>query len=186
MTRLAIVHYSETGNTALIAAAVAEGAAAVAGVVVHPITIAADGTLSAQDWATLDAADAIIFGTPTHMGGPAWQFKRMADDSGLRWLERSWLDKVAGGFTCAGSPNGDKGTVMLYLATLAAQHGMLWVSLGQLPAQSAQSTPAEQNWVGGSFGPTATAPAKGAVAQGDLLSARAYGARLAAVAVAKG
>ena len=184
MTRLAIVYYSQTGNTALIAAAVAEGAETVAGVDVQCIPIADDGTLPASDWAALDAADAIIFGTATHMGGPAWQFKRMADDSGLRWLDRAWLDKIAGGFTCAGSPNGDKGTVMLYLATLAAQHGMMWVSLGQLPAQSENSTPAEQNWVGGSFGPTATAPAKGAVAQGDLLSARAYGARLAKVAKA--
>ena len=106
----------------------------------------------------------------------------MADDSGLRWLDRAWLDKVAGGFTCAGSHNGDKGTVMLYLATLASQHGMLLVSLGQLPAQSEHSTPVEQNCVCGSFGPTATAPAMGAVAQCDVLSARAYGARLAMVA----
>jgi multimeric flavodoxin WrbA len=180
MKNLAIVYYSETGNTGILAQQVAEGALSVAGVRTGVHIISANGTLEDADWTALDASDAIIFGTPTHMGGPAWQFKRFADDSGYRWLKQAWLDKVAGGFTCAGSPNGDKGTVMLYLATLAAQHGMLWVSLGQLPAQAEDSTPEDQNWVGGSLGPTATAPSKG-LAAGDLLSARAYGARVAGV-----
>jgi multimeric flavodoxin WrbA len=181
MTHLAIVHYSETGNTDLLAQEVAAGARSVVGVRVGVHVISPEGTLGEADWAALDAAGAIVFGTPTHMGGPAWQFQRFADESGYRWVKQAWLDKLAGGFTCAGSPNGDKGTVMLSLATLAAQHGMLWVSLGQMPAQDAGSTPDDQNWVGGSFGPTATAPTKG-LAQGDLLSARAYGARIAAIA----
>jgi multimeric flavodoxin WrbA len=37
-------------------------------------------------WEKLDAADAIVFGTPTYMGGPSWQFKRFADASSKAWF----------------------------------------------------------------------------------------------------
>ena len=47
----------------------------------------------------LDAADAIIFGSPTYMGMASWQFKKFADATSKRWFTSAWKDKVAGGFT---------------------------------------------------------------------------------------
>ena len=42
-------------------------------------------TCPAGGWETLAAADAIIFGSPTYMGGASWQFKKFADASSKVW-----------------------------------------------------------------------------------------------------
>jgi hypothetical protein len=90
-----------------------------------------------------------------------------------------------GGFTNSASANGDKAVSMIYLATFAAQHGGLWVSLDQLPANMLANTPADCNWSGGALGPLAISPADSSPEQGplpgDLLSARTYGAHFAAL-----
>lgn len=180
MAQIEIVYFSGYGHSAKLAEAVAEGARA------RAWEISPEGELSDAAWAALDAADAIIFGSPTYMGGPAWQFKKFADASSKRWMERSWADKLMGGFTNSASTNGDKGTTMLYLATLAAQHGGLWVSLNQMPANMLASTDQDMNRAGGSLGPLGISPADSSPDQGpskgDLDSARAYGQRIAALA----
>ena len=80
MTTVAIVYHSGYGHTRGVAEAVAEGAQAVSGVKVVLIPV---GEAEARE-AELDAADAIIFGSPTYMGGPAAQFKAFADASSDR------------------------------------------------------------------------------------------------------
>ena len=85
--------------------------------------------------AQLDASDAIIFGSPTYMGGPSGQFKTFADATGERWYTAKWKDKLAAGFTISSSPSGDKHNTLQYFQTLAMQHGMIWVGLGELPMQ---------------------------------------------------
>ena len=72
------------------------------------IAIDQNGDISDEAWQTLDEADAIIFGSPTYMGGPSWQFKKFADASSKAWFGRKWQDKVFGGFTNSASLNGDK------------------------------------------------------------------------------
>jgi NAD(P)H dehydrogenase (quinone) len=84
--------------------------------------------------AQLDASDAIVFGSPTFMGGPAAQFKAFADATGERWYQRKWANKIAGGFTVSGGPSGDKLHTLQYFVTFAMQHGMVWVGLNELPA----------------------------------------------------
>lgn len=86
--------------------------------------------------AQLDASDAIIFGSPTYMGGPAAQFKAFADATGERWYLRKWADKLAAGFTVSGGPSGDKLQTLHYFFTLAMQHGMVWFGLNELPAEN--------------------------------------------------
>jgi NAD(P)H dehydrogenase (quinone) len=75
-----IVYHSGYGHTRRMAEAVAEGA----GCVLYAID--ADGNIADDGWAALDAADAIIFGSPTCMGGPSWQFKKFADTSSKAWF----------------------------------------------------------------------------------------------------
>lgn len=70
------------------------------------------------------------------MGGAAGQFKTFADATGAKWFTSAWRDKLASGFTVSGSPSGDKFSTLQYFFTLAMQHGMIWVGLGEMPAQA--------------------------------------------------
>jgi multimeric flavodoxin WrbA len=72
------------------------------------IAIDAEGNVPDSAWDQLAAADAIIFGAPTYMGSPSWQFKKFADATSKAWFTRAWQDKVFGGFTNSASLNGDK------------------------------------------------------------------------------
>lgn len=179
MSRIAIVFHSGYGHTQRVAQAVADGAGA------ELIAIDADGNLPEGGWETLDAADAIIFGSPTYMGGASWQFKKFADASSKVWFTRGWQDKVFGGFTNSASFNGDKQVTLQYLNTLASQHGGLWVSLGLPPANTKAATRNDVNNLGGSVGLLVQSPSDASAAevpQGDLETAKLYGARVAAIA----
>ena len=138
MTTVSIIYFSGSGHTAKLAEAVHKGAAAVAGVKTHLIAINGDdiqkGRYHNDDvFARLDASDAIIFGSPTYMGGPAAQFKAFADATGGRWFASAWRDKIAGGFSVSMGPSGDKLSTLHYFFTLAMQHGMIWVGQSELP-----------------------------------------------------
>ncbi|EAP76674.1 tryptophan repressor binding protein [Roseovarius nubinhibens ISM] len=182
MANIEIVYFSGYGHTDRLAQAVADGA----GNSARLWKLSENGTLPDDAWEALDQADAILYGSPTYMGGPAWQFKRFADDSSKRWFARDWQDKLAGGFTNSASTNGDKGSTLAYFNTLASQHGQIWVSLGQAPSNTLASTPSDINWGGGSVGVTAISPSDSSPDQGprngDLDSARAFGARVASLA----
>lgn len=178
MAKIAVVYHSGYGHTQRIAQTVAEGADA------DLLAIDADGNLSEADWATLGEADAIIFGTPTYMGGPSWQFKKFADASSKAWFTRAWQDKFFAGFSVSASLNGDKGQTLAYLNTLAAQHGGLWISLGMLPANQLAATRNDVNNLGGSVGLLVQAPSDAGadkIPQGDVDTARKFGERVAAV-----
>ena len=140
MKTVAIIYFTAAGHTAKLAEAVNQGAASVAGVNTQLIALAGSDIVKGRYhnepvMAQLDASDAIIFGSPTFMGGPAAQFKAFADATAERWFGQKWRDKLAAGFTVSGSPSGDKFSTLQYLHTLAMQHGMIWVGLGEMPAQ---------------------------------------------------
>ncbi|GAA6140706.1 flavodoxin family protein [Hydrogenophaga sp. 5NK40-0174] len=179
MAKTVVVYHSGYGHTQRIAQIVAEGAGA------DLLAIDAEGNLPEADWAALDAADAIILGTPTYMGGPSWQFKKFADASSKAWFTRAWQDKLFAGFSVSASLNGDKGMTLAYLNTLASQHGGLWVSLGLAPANTLASTRADVNNLGGSVGLLVQAPSDAGadkIPQGDIDTARQFGERVASVA----
>src|SRR5271165_3049494 len=113
MATVSIIYFSGMGHTAKMAEAVHQGATSVAGVKVKLIAIKGDdivkgGYQNDAVLAQLDASDAIIYGSPTYMGGPAGQFKTFADATGAKWFTSAWRDKLAAGFTVSGSPSGDK------------------------------------------------------------------------------
>jgi NAD(P)H dehydrogenase (quinone) len=179
MSQTVVVYHSGYGHTQFIAQAVARGAQA------QLVAIDAEGNLSEADWATLDAAQAIVMGSPTYMGNVSWQFKKFADASSKRWFTRAWQDKFFAGFSVSASLNGDKGMTLAYLQTLASQHGGLWISLGMAPANALASTRADLNNLGGSVGLLVQAPSDAAadkIPQGDVDTAVRFGERVAAVA----
>ena len=180
MSKIVVVFHSGYGHTLRLAQAVAEGAGA------ELLPIDAEGNLSEAAWAALNAADAIVMGSPTYMGTVSWQFKKFADASSKAWFTQAWKDKVFAGFTNSATMNGDKGETIGYFMTLAAQHGGLWVSLGIMPSNSKAAGRNDPNYVGGYAGALATTPSDagvGEMAQGDLDTARQYGERVLAAAV---
>jgi len=179
MAKTVVVFHSGYGHTQRMAQAVAEGAQA------QLIAIDADGNLPAGGWEALDAADAIIMGSPTYMGSVSWQFKKFADASSKPWFGQKWKDKLFGGFTNSATMNGDKLSTLHYLFTLAMQHGGLWVGTGMMPSNSKAATRNDVNYVGSSAGAMASTPSDASVAEmlpGDLETARHFGKRVAEVA----
>lgn len=179
MAKTVVVFYSGYGHTRRVAEVTAEGAGA------ELVEISAEGDLDAADWEKLTAASAIIFCTPTYMGSVPWQFKKFADASSKLWFTRAWENKVFGGVTNSASLNGDKQVTLIYLQTLAAQHGGIWVSLGLLPANTQNATREDVNNLGGSAGALVQSPSDvGAdqIPSGDLETAKRYGARVTEIA----
>ena len=175
---IVVVFHSGYGHTQRLGQAVAEGANA------QMLEIDADGNLPAGAWEQLDEATAIVFGSPTYMGSVSWQFKKFADASSKPWYAQKWKDKVAGGFTTSSGMDGDKQSTLVTLFTLAMQHGMLWVGLGLLPANTRGAKRDDANYLASYAGAMAVAPADGGVrdmAAGDIETARLYGARVAQV-----
>ena len=121
MAKTVVIYHSGYGHTQRVAQFVAEGANA------ELIAIDADGNITDADWSALDAADAIIFGSPTYMGMVSGQLKCLLDASSGRWMAGTWNGKLSAGFTTSLGFSGDKQSTLSYLATFACQHGMLWV-----------------------------------------------------------
>jgi NAD(P)H dehydrogenase (quinone) len=176
MAQVAVVYHSGYGHTAKQAEAVAAGAKA------DLIAIDANGEISEADWAKLDAAKAIVMGSPTYMGSVSWQFKKFADASSKRWFTMAWKNKVFAGFTNSASMNGDKFSTIQYFVTLAMQHGGVWIGLALAPANSKAAKRDDINYLGGMTGALMTTPSDASadeVNKGDLETARLLGARVA-------
>ncbi len=179
MSKIVIVFHSGYGHTAKIAQAVAEGSGGAL------LAIDAEGNLPAGGWEQLAAADAIVFGTPTYMGGPSWQFKKFADASSKVWFTLGWKDKLAAGFTNSATLNGDKFSTIQYEFTLSQQHGMLWVGMGMQAPNAKKSTRDDTNNVGGYAGLMTVTPSDasaGEMVPGDIATGEAFGQRVAAAA----
>ena len=183
MSKIAIVYFSGYGHTARQAEAVRAGAQSVANARVNVYRINDTGDLPGGVLEELGLADAFIYGSPTYMGGPAWQFKKFADSSAKAFFARKWKDKLAAGFTNSASVNGDKYSTIQYFWTLSQQHGQLWIGTGLLPANMKANVPADLNWTAGFAGALAISPSDAspeeAPQSGDLETAKLLGKRVA-------
>ncbi|HWV14699.1 MAG TPA: flavodoxin family protein [Cellvibrio sp.] len=131
---IAIVFYSASGVTRQLAEAIGTGVDAVAGARASLYPISGDDIekgrfVNESLLQAIDEVDAVIFGSPTYMGGPAAQFKAFADASGNRWSRQRWAGKVAAGFTSGECPSGDQLASLQYFNLFASQHGMIWCGL---------------------------------------------------------
>ena len=169
MAKAVVVYYSGYGHTKRMAEAVAGGAGA------QLIAIDAEGNLPAGGWEALQAADAIIFGSPTYMGSVSWQFKKFADASSKPWFTQQWKDKLFAGFTNSATMNGDKLSTLHYMFTLAMQHAGIWVGTGMMPSNSKAATRNDVNYVGSFSGAMAQSPSDSSpdeMLPGDLETAK--------------
>lgn len=179
MSKIVIVYHSGYGHTRKVAEAVAEGSRGTL------LAIDAEGNLPEGGWEQLAAAQAIVFGSPTYMGAPSWQFKKFADASSKAWFHQQWKDKLAAGFTNSATINGDKAGTINCFVTLSQQHGMFWVGTGMKAPNAKHHTRDDINHLGGYAGLITATPSDASVDEmvpGDLATARAFGQRIAQAA----
>ncbi|HEY3430954.1 MAG TPA: flavodoxin family protein [Rhodocyclaceae bacterium] len=183
MTHVVIAFHSGYGHTARQAQAVLDGALSNPGTTGR--LLAVDKIVDA-DWDELKGADAIVFGSPTYMGGVSAPFKTFMDASSKPWYTRDWQNKVAGGFTTSASQSGDKLNTLIQLMVYANQHGMIWAGVNILPGNNSSTGSVDDlNRLGSFSGAMAQANAdQGAEAMrdSDLETAKQYGKRIAEVA----
>ncbi|WP_371596755.1 flavodoxin family protein [Streptomyces sp. NBC_00564] len=179
---VSIAYHSGYGHTAVLAEAVQRGVKE-AGAVVN--LIAVDEITYAQ-WEQLDTSDVIVFGSPTYMGTASAAFHTFAEATSERWSRQAWKDKLAAGFTNSASKAGDKQSTLQYYATLAAQHGMHWISLGMHGGwNSSKGSENDLNRLGFFLGAAAQSNADQGtegVTGSDIATAEALGRRVAEAA----
>lgn len=193
MPKILVLFYSRTGNTAVLADAVAEGARSVrfAEVDVRRIDDLAPASVieSIPDWARSREAlaaryqtfadvnaladyDALILGAPTRYGIMAAELKNVLDQTGPLWQRGALVNKVGGAFTSVSTPHGGHETTLWSIMTPMANLGLIIVPPGYSDAVM---------FAGGSpYGATATTGG-GSPAAADLAAARHQGKRVAEV-----
>ena len=143
MTKILVLYYSGYGHTEVMANAVAEGAAAVAGVSVTVKTVPelvpeevlkASGMKTAPSHPVADPNelgdyDGIIFGTPTRFGNMAAQMRNFLDQTGGLWMKGALVGKVGSVFTSTASQHGGQETTITSFQTTLFHHGMVVAGL---------------------------------------------------------
>lgn len=118
MTKVLVVYHSRSGNTAKMAAAVAEGAR----------NGGAEAGLKKFEEATLEdltGADGIVLGAPTYFGTLSGEMKGFIDRS-VR-IRGRLEDKIGAAFTSSGSPTGGNETTLISIIEAMLIHGMVIV-----------------------------------------------------------
>ena len=185
MTNIAVIYFSGTGHTQLMAEAVVTGAQTIPDTKVQLLRITGEQIVNGR-WkdeamvASLNSADAIVFGSPTYMGGVAAQFKAIVDGVTSVWAQQLWKDKIAGGFTHSGGLSGDKQGTLIYLAINATQHSMIWVGAGEMSQPNGVNRLGSYQGVMGQAVPDFTGTKTVELETGDRLSCELYGQRIAA------
>ncbi len=186
MISVAIVYFSATGHTQQLAEAVAEGTQSLDGTQVSLHRIVGED-IDKGRWnndaivAALSAADAIVFGTPTYMGGYSAQFKAFIDACGGIWYQQGWKDKIGAGFTHSQGLSGDKLNTLSGLMINGMQHSMIWVGTGVMPEGS---TPDKANRIASYSGAMAQSNMdQPNIGTGDRQTAMALGKRVAEAAL---
>lgn len=184
MKKVAVVYHSGYGHTQVQAQHVHKGAESVSDISADLIKVEE----VTENPEKLNDYDAIIFGAPTYMGSASAQFKAFMDASSKIWFTQGWKNKIAAGFTNSGSMSGDKLNTLIQMVTLASQHGMIWVSLGEMNESSANDiqsgSPSAINRVGSYIGAMAQSdqlPPEQTPPSGDLKTAELLGKRVAEV-----
>jgi NAD(P)H dehydrogenase (quinone) len=197
--KILVVYYSMYGHILQMARAVAAGAENVAGAEVmlrrveefppvrDKIQASLHGRLVEEQqkdipFCTLDdleAADGIIFGTPTRYGNMTAQMKALFDATVGLWARGALEGKPAGVFTSTGTTHGGQETTLLTMMVPILHLGMIIVGVpysvpGMLHAEARGGSPYGASTIAGGRNELTPTPE-------DLDIARALGRRVAEV-----
>lgn len=191
-----IAFYSRSGVTEALANAVAEGAKSQgANVTLRRVreVVGRDVMAHVPGWAEgadrmnalyeaptaadAEAADAIVFGTPTRFGNVSSELKAWVDSLGGLWFQGKLNGKAGSAFSSTSSPHGGNESTTLSMYNFMAHLGLIIVPLGYAdPAMFKAGTP---------YGATAISGQNAAPPSADDLEvARFQGRRVAQVAKA--
>jgi NAD(P)H dehydrogenase (quinone) len=143
VAKVLVLYYSSYGHIEVMANAIAEGAASVAGcecVVKRvpelvPADVAAASGMKVDQGAPIATVDeladydAIIFGTPTRFGNMAAQMRNFLDQTGGLWFQNKLVGKVGSVFVSTASQHGGQETTITSFHTTLLHHGMVIVGL---------------------------------------------------------
>jgi multimeric flavodoxin WrbA len=184
-----VVYHSVHGHTRVLAEHLADGARLVPNTQVHLVEIRAEDVNSgrwhdAEVMALLERSDAIVLGCPTLMGSASAVFKTFMEAAFTPFITQAWKDKLAGGFTNSASQSGDKLATLEQLAVFAAQLGMQWIGVGDMPGNNwSGGTRDDVNRLGSWLGLMSQSHAdlgpEKAGSRGDRVTAERYGERIA-------
>ena len=125
---IAVIYHSNYGHTKRVAEAIVTGARQQL-----PESQAKAVDVHEVDWAFLDQADLLVFGSAVYMGSVTAEFKTFMDETSKRWYQRKWEGKWAAAFANSGGLSGDKLAVLQQISLYAMQHGMNWIGLPLMP-----------------------------------------------------
>jgi NAD(P)H dehydrogenase (quinone) len=167
MTRVCVVYHSGYGHTQKQAEAVAEGVASVDGVVCIPDCRRRARAADAPAWDNARCCDAMIFGSPTYMGSASAAFKAFMEATSQRWMEQRWATSSPRASPTPARRTATSRTRLMQFVTFAAQHGMLWVNLNQMPGNnSSAGSEDDMNRLGASLGAMAQSNVDAAAGRG--------------------
>jgi NAD(P)H dehydrogenase (quinone) len=194
-----VVYYSTYGHIAKMAEAIAAGVREVSGCeallrrVPETLTeeilgkmgaLEAQKAMAAVPVATvedLEAADAIIFGTPTRFGNMCGQMRQFLDATGGLWMKGALVGKVGSVFVSSATQHGGQESTILSFHTTLLHHGMVVVGL---PYSFAGQMGVAEVTGGSPYGASTIAGGQGERMPSDneLAGARFQGAHVARIA----
>ena len=196
-TKILVVFYSMTGNTAKLAKAVAEGAEKTGAEVrlkqveelipenkfndvmkkvkeeLKDIPIATNDDL---EW-----ADGVAFGTPTRFGNMSAQLKQFIDQTGGLWMKGALINKVATMFTSVSTQHGGHETTITTGIIPLLHQGMLIIGV---PYSEQRLMQIDEISGGSPYGASSVSGPAGdrEPTENDLEIAKIQGKRLAGIA----
>ncbi len=195
-----IVFYSMYGHIYRMAEAVSEGVKEVKGAEVElrrvPETLPTEvlqkmGAVEAQKAFShipvckveeLEAADAILFGTPTRFGNMCGQMRQFLDATGQLWARGALIGKVGSVFTSTATQHGGQEATLLSFHITLLHHGMVVVGL---PYSFQEQMRIDETTGGSPYGASTIAGPKGErlPSQNELAAARFQGRHVATIAM---
>ena len=193
-----IVYYSLYGHIATMAQAVAEGVHQIPGMTATlrrvPETLPEDviakmGATEAQKAQSqvpvctleeLEAADAVVFGTPTRFGNMCGQMRQFLDATGSIWMRGGLIGKPGGVFCSTATQHGGQETTLMASIQTLLHHGMVVVGL---PYAFAGQMRLDEVTGGSPYGATTIAGGDGSrrPSENELDAARFQGNHIAAI-----
>lgn len=123
MRSIAVIYYSETGNTETVAHWIAQGAETVPDTAARLFNIRED---EAPDKEYIESCDAVVFGTPTYVANMCWQMKKWFDTR----MDYRLAGKIGSAFSTENSPNGGGELAIMTIVGHMLVKGMLVYSSG--------------------------------------------------------
>jgi len=129
----------------------------------------------------LEAADAVIFGTPTRFGNMCGQMRQFLDATGQIWTRGGLVGKAGGVFCATATQHGGQETTLVSSIQTLMHHGMVIVGL---PYAFAGQMRLDEITGGSPYGATTIAGGDGSrlPSENELEAARFQGRHIAAIA----